>query len=584
MSGASRFERIESRRGKRRTRGSLRRLRRTIGFAIALGAVGSVFTAQAWAADVTSSADTMTPGTLRYEIANAGAGGHITIDPGVNPVLSSGASINITQDVTLGGQGMGQTTITGSSTDRVFGINQSAGSKTVTIRSLTITGGHAKSATSPGAGGASGGAIELAIGSLVIDQVEFAGNVAGNGAPGVAGTNASGTGVGGTGGFGGNGGQGGAILAAGGGDLTVSNSTFHGNSAGVGGSGGPGGNGAGGFPGGPGGQGGAGGVGGAISTYYGAQITNTSFANNHAASGGAGGGGGGGGTGANGGAGGQGGSGGAVFQGPITPTMLIRGSTFSGNVAGAGGGGGGGSSLGGGGAGGVGGSGGGVSVLNSAINNSTFNANSAGPGGPGGASVFGGNVGGAGGNGGGIDGIWSVDFSTLAVNNAGLGGSPSGANGTGGGVHSGSSRILNTSIVANNFAAASASDSGANCGAPAPSGTNDLSFPVATGCPGATGNPLLAPLAANGGLTATMALNPGSPAIDALPAGSCAVSTDQRGIARPQGSACDVGAYELVPTSPSQTTAKKCKKKRRRKQRSAFPAKKKGCKKKKHRR
>ncbi len=54
--------------------------------------------------------------------------------------------------------------------------------------------------------------------------------------------------------------------------------------------------------------------------------------------------------------------------------------------------------------------------------------------------------------------------------------------------------------------------------------------------------PLLGPLAGNGGDTMTHALLPGSPAIDA--GGSCGVASDQRGITRPQGSACDSGAFE----------------------------------------
>jgi len=42
-----------------------------------------------------------------------------------------------------------------------------------------------------------------------------------------------------------------------------------------------------------------------------------------------------------------------------------------------------------------------------------------------------------------------------------------------------------------------------------------------------------------------MALLPGSVAINAGNNASCA-ATDQRGIARPQGAACDIGAYELT--------------------------------------
>ena len=61
-------------------------------------------------------------------------------------------------------------------------------------------------------------------------------------------------------------------------------------------------------------------------------------------------------------------------------------------------------------------------------------------------------------------------------------------------------------------------------------------------------NPLLAALASNGGPTETLALSPGSSAIDAGDAGCPA--TDQRGVTRPQGAACDIGAFELqIPPS-----------------------------------
>ena len=56
--------------------------------------------------------------------------------------------------------------------------------------------------------------------------------------------------------------------------------------------------------------------------------------------------------------------------------------------------------------------------------------------------------------------------------------------------------------------------------------------------------PLLGPLADNGGQTDTLALLPGSPAINR---GTACPPTDQRGVARRQGTACDVGAFELVP-------------------------------------
>lgn len=64
-------------------------------------------------------------------------------------------------------------------------------------------------------------------------------------------------------------------------------------------------------------------------------------------------------------------------------------------------------------------------------------------------------------------------------------------------------------------------------------------------------NPLLGPLANNGGNTSTHAVLNGSPAIDAIPLADCTntagipITTDQRGVGRPQGARCDIGAYEF---------------------------------------
>lgn len=60
----------------------------------------------------------------------------------------------------------------------------------------------------------------------------------------------------------------------------------------------------------------------------------------------------------------------------------------------------------------------------------------------------------------------------------------------------------------------------------------------------------------NGGPTQTIALSAGSKAIDAIPASQCTdasgarITVDQRGISRPQGAGCDIGAFELVPPPP----------------------------------
>jgi len=66
-------------------------------------------------------------------------------------------------------------------------------------------------------------------------------------------------------------------------------------------------------------------------------------------------------------------------------------------------------------------------------------------------------------------------------------------------------------------------------------------------------NPLLGPLQINApGSTATHALLAGSPAVNrgGTSANGCP-ATDQRGVSRPQGGACDIGAYELIPPNPA---------------------------------
>ncbi len=65
-----------------------------------------------------------------------------------------------------------------------------------------------------------------------------------------------------------------------------------------------------------------------------------------------------------------------------------------------------------------------------------------------------------------------------------------------------------------------------------------------------TANPDLAGLADNGGPTLTHALLPGSAAIDASV--GC-IATDQRGVARPLGNGCDLGAFEAEPAEAPPT-------------------------------
>ena len=82
-------------------------------------------------------------------------------------------------------------------------------------------------------------------------------------------------------------------------------------------------------------------------------------------------------------------------------------------------------------------------------------------------------------------------------------------------------------------------------------------------------DPLLGPPALNGlpaGSSLTRALLPGSPALDSVPTGGLCPAVDQRGVARPQGGACDAGAFELGVDPPAplvlppQAKPKKCKK------------------------
>lgn len=66
-------------------------------------------------------------------------------------------------------------------------------------------------------------------------------------------------------------------------------------------------------------------------------------------------------------------------------------------------------------------------------------------------------------------------------------------------------------------------------------------------------DPLLAGLADNGGFTQTMALLGNSSAMNKIPPANCPLSNDQRGAIRPQGTNCDIGAYEATGTEPTAT-------------------------------
>jgi hypothetical protein len=166
-----------------------------------------------------------------------------------------------------------------------------------------------------------------------------------------------------------------------------------------------------------------------------------------------------------------------------------------------------------------------LTVTNTTIANNTAGGGGAEANGFGGGLEFGGGTG-------------TLSHLTVAGNSAGGGGGTSfgagldlGPLGTGG--------IDNSIVAANsggNCAGAVVSrghnlDDGTSCGF---SGTGDKSGADAK----------LGPLGEHGGPTPTRMPLAGSPAIDAGDAATCP-SSDQRGVARPQGGGCDIGAVEV---------------------------------------
>ena len=157
----------------------------------------------------------------------------------------------------------------------------------------------------------------------------------------------------------------------------------------------------------------------------------------------------------------------------------------------------------------------------------------------------------AGSRGGGLQvksGTVTVSFSTFSGNSASYPG-PS----TGGAVQAtGGSITVLQSILANSLTNAV---TGADCDQLDPGTvavTNSLveNNSDCTGTIVSSADPVLGSLADNGGPTMTLALLPGSPAINIADDASCPAA-DQRGISRPQGAHCDLGAYEFGDEPPA---------------------------------
>jgi hypothetical protein len=156
------------------------------------------------------------------------------------------------------------------------------------------------------------------------------------------------------------------------------------------------------------------------------------------------------------------------------------------------------------------------------------------------------NVAGTKGTGGSAGGaIFNTSGGTGTISGTTIAGNRSqGPGASGGGIANGSALNLTATIVAEN--------EGGNCAGHVRDGGFNLENGASCGFVkhAVRGNPMLVPLAANGGLTKTMALKRQSPAINRVSAknDACRGTTDQRRVPRPEGGSCDIGAFEVVAT------------------------------------
>ena len=216
----------------------------------------------------------------------------------------------------------------------------------------------------------------------------------------------------------------------------------------------------------------------------------------------------------------HGGAGGAIHNGGLAGTVTIVGSTIASNVAAFEGGG-------------IYSGSGTMVVENSTIANNTSTCDSGGCSGGGGIYTHSGPV--------------SINSSTFSNNTSGVGGSLT--------------SLYTTTTVRNSVIVAGAS--GPNCYTYSSDGImsegNNLSddtscaafFTQAGDLNGVAAELSADGLQDNGGPTATIALLAISPAVDAVSLNACIaegapLTTDQRGMPRPGGNACDAGAFELT--------------------------------------
>jgi hypothetical protein len=554
-------------------------LKGALAIAVVAAAAGPLAVPAVAAPPVTNTNDAG-PGSLRSAIRNASNGDTITVPAGSFSLTTGPIQLNT--NLTIVGAGEGQTTISGGNTQQIF--TTAPGSPTETLRAMTLTAGNAATV---------GGAVR-ATGRLTLDHIEITNSHAGQtggavDAIGHALTVTDSVFTADTAGGGGSSGSGGAIFfgnstSEGGGAFTmkVDGSSFNRDTAGGGGSG----------------------IGGAIDfapTAAGtatdvtldAEVTGSTFSDDAA-----------------GGVGGAG-FGGALFIRPSdsaansddTFSATLTDDEFtsdsaspSGNGAGVGG-----------------GAGIAVSVSGSndasslSITSSRFSGDTAGAAATGiggglfaqitgaivrgsiASSTFAQNQAGVGttGSGGGLQlTLGAGTTGSVALTNDTLAGDQSGASGGGaslaaaspatialvndtiagnaalGAGHGGGLSASGPVAITNSIVAANSGTNGADCDGGPTSGGGNIESALSCGFTAAGDHQNtaadLGPLQDNGGPALPSGAHPqtlaplrGSPAIGGALTPVCP-TTDERGIPRPQGTGCDIGAFEVTP--PAVTT------------------------------
>ena len=444
-----------------------------------------------------ASADTIT--VTNTNDAGAGSLRQAIIDvmPGGTIVVPSGSytvasgELAISKSLTISGAGAASTIISNAGSSRVF--HTSGSGNTITISGVTIRLGHPPTVM----GAVSGGGVLNNAAKLTLSDDVIADNRADADAAG-------------TGGNGGNA-QGGGVFNDSAGTLVVEDSEIMDNHATAVGA--------------PNKSGGIA-SGGGIETGGNQTIEGSTFSGNTAEA-----------TGGGGRASGGISHGGGLEVAAVGPTSLSA-STFTGNLADA--------SAGAGGS--IGGiaEGGGAFMLTNApamsATNVTFTNNVA-------RTTSGGIVEAGGLSFGSNNPVVTLTNATLSANTA-TGGDAEGGNAALGG---------SNTVVENTIVSAGAADAGfENCvGTPRSAGHNLDSLDQCnfhSNGDEVNTDPVLGPLSANGGPVETTALKPGSPAIDAGTNAGCP-GTDARGVLRPAGLACDIGAFEVATPAASTRTA-----------------------------